>query len=78
MGGQQVQRIIYCSEFNDSKYLLIENGQMIVEFISYGAKPLATTGKGNEDSLLRQLFSKSLSARCIEETVIIDCGDHTA
>ena len=28
----------------------IENGQMIVEFISYASKPIATTGKGNEDS----------------------------
>ncbi len=28
----------------------IENGELIVEFIAYGAKPLATTGKGNENS----------------------------
>jgi hypothetical protein len=28
----------------------IENGQIVVEFISYAAKPVATTGKGNEDS----------------------------
>ena len=28
----------------------IENGVMIVEFISYASKPIATTGKGNEDA----------------------------
>lgn len=28
----------------------IENGQLIVEFIAYTAKPVAKTGKGSEDS----------------------------
>jgi hypothetical protein len=28
----------------------IENGNLYVEFVSYPAKPLATTGKGSEDS----------------------------
>lgn len=28
----------------------LENGNMVVEFISYGAQPVAKTGKGNEES----------------------------
>lgn len=28
----------------------IENGQLHLEFFSYGAKPIATTGKGNDES----------------------------
>lgn len=44
----------------------IENGQMIVEFISYGAKPLATTGKGNEDSP----FVDSYSVKAFQRAVL--------
>jgi hypothetical protein len=44
----------------------IENGQMIVEFISYGSKPLATTGKGSEDSP----FVDSYSVKSFQRAVL--------